>query len=102
MKENDETKLQDELMDAITAPDSTAVRVTLYKVRRMGVDQKLVLLTVNAQPRYNNWTPLMAAATSGDMTIVGKNVLTQLRTVLNQVVPGWCFCGVGMWHGGGV
>lgn len=65
---------QDELMDAIAAPEPNIVTVRniLYTVREEL--RQPVLLSPSASTRHKLRTPLMAAAATSEMPIVGERV----------------------------
>lgn len=68
-------------MDAITAvpPNAVTVRSILATVAGRDDLRKPVLLSPNASTRHKLRTPLMAAASTGEMPIVGKRGPTQKR-----------------------
>lgn len=84
---SDATRCQNELMDAITAsPENiVTVRNILSAIVLREDLRKPVLLAPNASARHKLRTPLMAAAATGQMTIVGKHGLIQPRRVVHQV-----------------
>lgn len=76
---SDASRYQDELMDAMTAipPNVVMVRSILSTVAVREDLRKPVLLSPNASTRHKLRTPLMAAASTGEMPIVGKRGPTQ-------------------------
>ncbi len=77
---SDAAVFQDELMDAIAAdqPNILTIRSILSTVRGRADLRRPVLLYPSASMRHNLRTPLMAAAASGLMPIVGEDGLASL------------------------
>lgn len=91
--------LQNELMDAIKALDLFEARKALTKIVQDEHMRQHVLLCSSANTRHRLRTPLMAAASTGDMPIVGKRGLTKLNTQHGKISLRIASC-VGIWHGG--